>query len=324
MKRRRLLRLAGGAAALAAHPMASASKENQVKKLEDLRAVPIQDDNLHLACIKGALDFLGMDVSAAWLAGATGHAFIIHIEEGVCLSSVWSAMADSYRTGEMTRLGRNVGYELDYHQVDGGEDGLPGRRQSWADVRQAIDAGHPCYMYHNFCYQMIGGYDDDGIHFADDSFPWSNAGQGPVSVLEHGGFDMGIVRPGEPAPDSETVKAGLRFALSHPGPSPRCRGLAAYDRWIETIESGEAGGTCEAFGPGTPAGRSPPSSSPKPGSASEQELVASSTRRPSTISSRLEASNRSRRSAPPETLTSPTRPPGLKPLTICAPPRLQR
>jgi len=219
------------------------AKENPVKKLESLRSAPIQDDNLHLACIKGALDYLGMDISAPWLAGATGHAFVIHIEEGVCLSSVWSAMADSYRTGEMARLGQNVGYELDYRQVEGGEDGLPGRRQLWTDMCRAIDAGHPCYMYHNFCYQMIGGYDGDGIYFAEDSFPWSNAGQGPVSVLEHGGFDMAIVRPGQPAPDAETVKAGLQFALSHPDDSPRYRGLAAYDRWIETIRSGEAGGT---------------------------------------------------------------------------------
>lgn len=35
----------------------------------------------HLGCIKGCLDYLEMDVSDAWLYGATGHAFIINICE---------------------------------------------------------------------------------------------------------------------------------------------------------------------------------------------------------------------------------------------------
>ena len=209
-----------------------------MKTLEGLQAVPIQDDNLHLAFIKGALDFLGINVSAAWLAGATGHAFIIHIEKGVCLSSMWSALSDAYANGEMTRLGNNVGYNLDYYHADNPVQ----RQEAWGRIRQAIDAGHPCYIYHNFCYQMIGGYEDAGIHFAD-GFPHANAGQGPISIIDQGEFDMGIIRPGQPAGDGATVREGMVFALGHPEAVPEYRGLAAYDRWTEAIQSGDAGGT---------------------------------------------------------------------------------
>lgn len=212
-----------------------------MQQLPGLRAVPIQDDNLHLAFIKGALDFLCVQVSSGWLAGTTGHAFVIHIDDDVCLSCVSSCLADAYRSGEMTRLGRNVGYELEYFHADEGDAARPERQRAWDSIRRAIDAGHPCYLYYNFCYQIIGGDDAEGIYFAEDSFPWSNAGQGPVSVLEHDGLDMGIVRPGQPADAAKTAREGLRFALEHPLGNPRFRGLAAYDRWIAAIESGDAG-----------------------------------------------------------------------------------
>lgn len=38
----------------------------------------------HLGCIKGCLNYLGMEISDAWLFGGTGHAFIINIaDDGV-------------------------------------------------------------------------------------------------------------------------------------------------------------------------------------------------------------------------------------------------
>ena len=37
----------------------------------------------HLGCIKGCLEYLGVDVSDAWLFGATGHAFIINLHDEV-------------------------------------------------------------------------------------------------------------------------------------------------------------------------------------------------------------------------------------------------
>ncbi len=47
------------------------------KKLENLRWRPRYTS--HLGCIKGCLNYLNLDVSDAWLFGATGHAFVINI-----------------------------------------------------------------------------------------------------------------------------------------------------------------------------------------------------------------------------------------------------
>ena len=54
------------------------------KKIENLRWVPLWIS--HIGCIKGCLNYLKVDVSTAWLFGATGHAFIINISEGMDVS----------------------------------------------------------------------------------------------------------------------------------------------------------------------------------------------------------------------------------------------
>ncbi len=55
-----------------------------MKQLKSLRWKPRWVS--HLGCIKGCLDFSGIDISDAWLFGATGHAFIINMHEVVCPS----------------------------------------------------------------------------------------------------------------------------------------------------------------------------------------------------------------------------------------------
>jgi AraC family transcriptional regulator len=56
----------------------SGSKEVEMKKqLENLRWKPM--NVTHLGCIKGCLNYLDLDVTDAWLFGATGHAFIINM-----------------------------------------------------------------------------------------------------------------------------------------------------------------------------------------------------------------------------------------------------
>ncbi len=59
------------------------NREDKMEKhLENLRWNPRMVS--HLGCIKGCLDYLGMDITDAWLFGGTGHAFIINIcERGV-------------------------------------------------------------------------------------------------------------------------------------------------------------------------------------------------------------------------------------------------
>ncbi len=49
------------------------------KKLENLRWRSRWTS--HLGCVKGCLDYLNIDISDAWLYGATGHAFIINVAD---------------------------------------------------------------------------------------------------------------------------------------------------------------------------------------------------------------------------------------------------
>jgi len=77
-----------------------------MKKLENLRYSPKWVT--HLGCVKGCLEYLGIDVSDAWLYGATGHAFVINIHEELCPSgpTAWNYMA-------LFELGKNIGYVVD-------------------------------------------------------------------------------------------------------------------------------------------------------------------------------------------------------------------
>ena len=61
-----------------------------MKKLDGLTAEMTYVGDLHLGCLKGSLDYLGIPVTRPWLAGVTGQAFVIAIAPGICLSSVSS------------------------------------------------------------------------------------------------------------------------------------------------------------------------------------------------------------------------------------------
>ena len=67
-----------------------------MKVLDGLQARSIGDGNLQIGRIKGCLEFLGLDVSDAWLAGGTGNAFIIAMGKraGICdvYPRAWSAI----------------------------------------------------------------------------------------------------------------------------------------------------------------------------------------------------------------------------------------
>jgi hypothetical protein len=95
----------------------------------------------HLGCIKGCLNFLGIQISDAWLYGGTGHAFVINLHKEVCPSgpTAWNTM-------KLFELGRNLGYKFDgvfatKQQADFAEM----QKRAWEHVQSAIDQGIPCY-----------------------------------------------------------------------------------------------------------------------------------------------------------------------------------
>ena len=83
-----------------------------MKQLENLRWKPKW--TTHMGCIKGCLDYLGIDMSDAWLFGGTGHAFVINIPDGVCPSG-----PTAWQTQILFKLGANLVGSLFCYRVSG-------------------------------------------------------------------------------------------------------------------------------------------------------------------------------------------------------------
>ncbi|MBN1506656.1 MAG: hypothetical protein JW955_07410 [Sedimentisphaerales bacterium] len=218
---------------------------NEAKTLDNLCWVPRWAS--HVGCIKGCLNFLGADISDAWLFGATGHAFVINIAKGLCPSG-----PTDWNTERFLELGRNVGYAV--KSVDEWcpkkDDTLARIQQkAWDYVRNCIDEGTPCYGWElvHPDYFVIYGYDKTGYYV---SGPGCDGGAGPIPWQRLGTSEIGVVlvagvRPTEPADARRTVRDALAYALDV-GHNRRkwtdgAGGLAGYDSWIETMEAGKAG-----------------------------------------------------------------------------------
>jgi len=200
----------------------------------------------HLGCIKGCLDYLGLDVSDAWLFGATGHAFIINMHEVVCPSG-----PTAWHTQRFMELGNNIGYSIE--GVCGwksDKDFALKQERAWEDTRRAIDEGLPCYGWELDIpeYYVVYGYDDKGYYF---SGPKCDGGKGPKPWRELGNTDIGLlemytVRPGRSVEDAKTIREAVQFVLEHAeSPAqwvfPKYKaGLAGFDTWIQALEEGKA------------------------------------------------------------------------------------
>ena len=215
-----------------------------MKKLENLRWSPKWV--AHLGCIKGCLDYLGINVSEAWLYGGTGHAFVINLHEGVCPSG-----PTAWNTGRIFELSKNLGYVIDGVWGHKDQDGFAGlQEQAWEHVRQAIDQGRPCYGWELEIpeFYVIYGYDETGYYY---SGPGCEEGKGPKPWREVGDTGIGMlelysVRPGEAADAAQTVKDALSFALKH-AQNPKewvfggyRSGPEGFDNWVRALQEGKA------------------------------------------------------------------------------------
>lgn len=207
----------------------------------------------HLGCIKGCLAYLGLDVSDAWLFGATGHAFVINMHEVVCPSG-----PTAWNTEMLFKLGNNVGYTIDgvFAWKSGGDFGEK-QRLAWANTRRAIDQGLPCYGWELEIpeFYVVYGYDDVGYYYSGAQ---CDEGKGPKAWQELGESEIGVlemytVRPGQAADDITTVKEALTFALEHSKRPARWTypkykaGLAGFDLWIRALGTGTADGFGMAY-----------------------------------------------------------------------------
>jgi len=215
-------------------------EEVRVTKLENLSWKPFW--TTHLGCIEGCLDYLEMDVSDAWLFGATGHAFVINIHEQLCPSG-----PTAWVTEKMFELGENIGYRIEGAMAWSTDSNFADvQSQAWDMVRKAIDEGYPCYGWELNIpeYYVITGYDDVGYYYSGPimagykmPLPWEELGKLEVQMIE-----VYVVKPGEPADDRTTVAEALEFALEI-AESPEkwifegySAGPEAFDLWIAALQ----------------------------------------------------------------------------------------
>jgi hypothetical protein len=221
------------------------------KKLENLRWKPRWVSQL--GCIKGCLDYLNLDVSDAWLFGATGHAFIINIHDVVCPSG-----PTAWNCEQLSKLGKNLGYNIEkVCAFKSKPDFTEKQKLAWEHARTAIDKGIPCYGWELDIpeFYVVYGYDEEGYYF---SGPGCDSGKGPKSYKELGDTGIGVlemysVEPGQKSDEVKTVKDAFEFVLEHSkSPTkwifPKYKaGLAGFDNWIQALENGSADGFGMAY-----------------------------------------------------------------------------
>lgn len=208
----------------------------------------------HLGCIKGCLDYLDIDVSDEWLFGATGHAFIINIDnEVVCPSG-----PTSWNTEMLFKLGKNIGYTTEGEFAKKSDNNFAEiQKLAWKNSKRAINEGLPCYGWELEVpeYYVVNGFDDKGYYYSGclcdmgtGVKPWNELGNSEIGVLE-----MYRIGPTEPENDKKTVKDALKFAIEY-AKSPEQwifpeykAGVDGYDNWIKALENGKADGHGMAY-----------------------------------------------------------------------------
>ncbi|MGD8240438.1 MAG: hypothetical protein PVH68_17925, partial [Armatimonadota bacterium] len=228
---------------------AERSESGEARMLEGLQYP--QRTAAEMACVEGALRYLGRDLSPGWLYGGTGHAFAITMAEGVHIASPYAWDKTLYD------LAPNIGCRITGMAISRKEAGdeFPARqREAWDMVRGAIDRGLPCYADRVYAacadYALIAGYDDVGYYYTHGAVsggptPWQELGTADIEVL-----DVWRVEPCEPPPDEEVVRAALEAVLKRaatpdgwaisPSWAEQVSGPAAFDLWAEELESGRA------------------------------------------------------------------------------------
>ena len=201
----------------------------------------------HLGCVKGCLDYLGLDITDAWLYGGTGHAFILNIHEEICPSG-----PTAWKTMMLFDGGKNLGYRFDgvfawkHDPIDFNDI----QKQAWEFTKNKIDTGIPVYGWELDTpeFYVIYGYDQVSYYYSGPGAngnitpkPWKALGDTAIGLIE-----MYSVEPGEPEEDQVVIRTALKNALKH-AENPKgwiyedyASGLKGYDVWISALENGQA------------------------------------------------------------------------------------
>ncbi len=218
---------------------------------------PVNRVVTQMGCIEAALRYLGRDISAPWLYGATGHAFVLHITDGLCPCGphTWEGWST------LNGLGANVGCELEhfgpfYKEED--PDYAAHREEAWEFASAAIAEDTPVYAYDldRGEFYLLRGCEGDAYHYFTTgpdpqkaTLPKDRLGEtgvGPMILLTR-------VWAAEPADDMTALKDAMRFGIEFAEGSRETddpdsdSGLAAYDRWINELRAGDADPVGQAY-----------------------------------------------------------------------------
>ncbi len=222
-----------------------------MKRLDGFRWEPLWVS--HIGCLKGCLNYLGIPMTAAWLFGASGHAFVLNIADDICPSG-----PTAWKTNVILTLGSSVGYRtIVIFGFRGNGDLELAQDRAWEAARRAIDDGIPCYGWELDVpeFYVINGYDEVGYYYqgctVDEGAgpkPWRELGDTGIGCVE-----LVVVHPEQPRDDATIVKNALEFAGAAaaggkdwvlPGYT---MGLAAYDTWIAGLKGRNTSGMGAAY-----------------------------------------------------------------------------
>ncbi len=222
-----------------------------MKKLENLRWRPRWTS--HLACMKGCVDYLGLELTDAWLFGCTGHAFVMNIHPLICPSG-----PTAWNNAMLFRLAPNLGFFIEAETGHSSQDDFADiQANAFQLVKRSIDSNLPCYGWELEIpeYYLIHGYNNEGYFYRGPNVereagpkPWRSLGNSEIGWLE-----VFAVRPGYPVDARTAVKVALAFVVQleqNPGEwsyKHYQMGLAAYDQWIAALEDERSGGFGMAY-----------------------------------------------------------------------------
>jgi hypothetical protein len=116
-----------------------------------------------LGALKGCMDYLGKQVSEAWLYGATGHAFILNVAPDACPSG-----PTAWNCEMLTNLAHNLGVNVKVFNAWRREDDFSIKQKiAWENTKRALDKGYPCYGWELGIpeFYVICGYDEYGYYY---------------------------------------------------------------------------------------------------------------------------------------------------------------
>lgn len=203
--------------------------------------------------LEGALRYLRVPVSSAWVMGISGHAFRLALPVAGDELAAWGAdLAIDFERA--APLYRNLGRKVEHLVAQEGESNYPKRRQEAIKrVQKCIDRGIPAIVYdlHLPQFGLVSGYDDKADTWQVRTLMSGQYGEtvplGRWPVPERPGV-VAAVLLGDPTKTDpgRAVLDALRFAVAYaergdPGdPTGAAHGFAAYERWAAAFTEGAA------------------------------------------------------------------------------------